>query len=70
MPAGGIPKSVFVKDTQVVAPSRMIAVGDSQLLWGSPTRLITGSTIGFLSDPSHVFADYEDDAMTGAANWL
>jgi len=25
---------------------------------------------GFLSDPSHVFADYEDDAMTGAANWL
>src|SRR5439155_23735547 len=45
VPAGGIPKSVFVKDTQVVAPSRMIALGDSQLLWGSPTRLITGSTM-------------------------
>jgi prepilin-type N-terminal cleavage/methylation domain-containing protein/prepilin-type processing-associated H-X9-DG protein len=44
LPADGLPKSFFVKDTEVVAPARMIALGDSQLLWGSPTRLITGST--------------------------
>lgn len=42
--AAGNAKPFFVSDTQVIAPSRMIALGDSQLLWGSPTRLIIGST--------------------------
>jgi len=42
--AFGSSKQFFVSDTKVVAPSRMIAIGDSLLLWGSPTRLITGST--------------------------
>jgi len=47
LPAGGLPKSVFVKDTQVIAPSRMIALGDSQLLSGAPppAPFIVGSTM-------------------------
>ena len=47
LPAGGLPKSVFVKETQVIAPARMIALGDSQLLSGAPppAPIVIGSTM-------------------------